>query len=352
MAGKKKVLCFMPGSVGGAERMVVTVGKMLSAAGFDVKYVIVGTKHGIEDFIPEDIAILRIPIRKIYHFGISRIANVIRKEKPDSVFSSVMYLNCVVLLAARFSGTRCIVRNDNGLSLSSRLLFLGMFLTYRMADMVIAQQQEMREEILCKLKLPSEKVVTVHNPLDTDLIESKLKVLSPYKNDDEVRFINVARFDTAKAQDILVRAFYLLRSKIQNAHLYLIGNYDKEEETYVKVSDFVKENKMEDYVHIIGFDKNPYRWEKNAHCFVLSSRIEGLPNALIEAMYLGLPVVSTTCIPAISRIVENGRNGYLVSVDDVNAMALAMEKALKLKNIEMTYHPSTAEDVVSLFDCK
>lgn len=71
--------------------------------------------------------------------------------------------------------------------------------------------------------------------------------------------------------------------------------------------------------------------DKNANCFVLPSRVEGLPNSLVDAMFLCRPVVATRCIPMIERMVEEGVNGYTVPVGDIELMADAMIKAINLK---------------------
>ena len=102
-------------------------------------------------------------------------------------------------------------------------------------------------------------------------------------------------------------------------------------------------------MHLVGFDTNPYKWVKGADCYVLSSRTEGLPNSLIEAMHIGVPVVATRCIPIIERIVADGYNGYLTDVDDIASMEEAMLKAVKLRDFENTYKPATKEDFVGLF---
>ena len=102
-------------------------------------------------------------------------------------------------------------------------------------------------------------------------------------------------------------------------------------------------------MHFVGYDSNPYRWLKYADCYVMPSRFEGLPNSLIDAMYLGRPVVATRCIPVIDRIVKNGYNGIVVESENVNALAEGMKNAPSLKDYDMTYHPATCEDFISLF---
>ena len=99
----------------------------------------------------------------------------------------------------------------------------------------------------------------------------------------------------------------------------------------------------------MGFHSNPYRWMKHADCYVMPSRFEGLPNSLIDAMFVGMPVVATRCIPVIDRIVKNGYNGIVVDSENVEALAEGMKKATLLKDFEMSYRPATSEDIVSLF---
>ena len=81
----------------------------------------------------------------------------------------------------------------------------------------------------------------------------------------------------------------------------------------------------------------------------MPSRLEGLPNALIEAMYIGKPVVATKCIPVVSRIVKDGYNGILVESEDYVAMSNAIIRAIELKNFKMTYKPSTTAEINQIF---
>lgn len=80
---------------------------------------------------------------------------------------------------------------------------------------------------------------------------------------------------------------------------------------------------------------------KYANCFVLSSRNEGLPNVMIEALYLGTPVAAFKCIPVIERIVSQGTTGYLAAKENIRELADAMLKAVKLGRIETTYNTNS-----------
>lgn len=351
MEKKKKVLFFTPSTCGGAERMTITIAKMLPQDEFEVKFVIVDRTMGdIVRFIPTNFSTSLLKIRGIWDFCIFRIGNLIRKEKPYAVFASLMYLSARVIWVSKLFGVKSIVRNNIDLlkALPKNRLFAK--LSYRWADYIIAQQDEMREGIIKFTHASPRKVITLHNPIDTTLIDDKAKVTSPYnKQDKSTKYVLTARIHRSKGQDILIRAFEIAHHAIPNSRLYLVGKYDQNDPYYQELKKLVDEKGLSDWVFFTGFDDNPYKWVANADCYVMPSRKEGLPNSLIDAMYLGKPVVATTCIPVVSRIVNNKYNGILVAPEDIEAMADAMQKALRLTDFKMTYIGANKESFIELF---
>lgn len=349
---RKKVLFFLPSTTGGAERMTINIAKMLPPEHFAVKFVIVHKDLGtITDFVPQCFEYIHLPIRNIYCGTTFRMARIIKKEQADIVFSSALYLNVRLIIAAKLCGVKVIVRNN--IDLSKTKSYANVFLvkhTYRWADKVIAQQEEMHDEIIDYTGLPKDRVITLHNPIDEELIAQKTKVASPYPDKTHTNFVWVGRFSEEKGQDIAVKAIEIVRKHISNAHLYLIGKYD-DRKTYDKaIIDYIASHGMHNYVHMIGFDNNPYRWVKYCDCYVMPSRLEGLPNSLIDAMYLGVPVAASKCIPVIERIVKDGYNGYLAESGNTESIANAMQKAIDLRNFEMTYKPADKSDFIELFE--
>lgn len=348
---KKKVLFFLPSAVGGAERMTITIAKMLPWEEFEVKYVVVGRTLGdIVNFIPSDYETILLRIHGLWDFCTLRIINLLRKEKPHVVFASLMYLNARIIWASKLFGIKSIVRNNIDFfnALPKNRWYAK--LSYRCADFIIAQQDEMRDGIIKVTHSNPQKVVTLQNPVDTTLIDEKSKAESPYdKEDKSIKYVWTARIIRAKGQDILIQAFNIVHRANPNSKLFLVGKYDKKDTYFQELMQYVIANKLSDSVIFTGFDINPYKWVVNADCYVMPSRKEGLPNSLIDAMYLGKPVVATTCVPVISRLVKDGYNGILVSPENVEALADAMQKALQLNNFEMTYIPAYKDDFISLF---
>ena len=352
MKKKKKVFFFLPGSVGGAERMTVTIAKMLPLDEFIVKFVIVDKNRGdIENFIPHNYEVLFVPIKNIWMGTCLKVAKVLRTQKADFAFCSLGHLAPHILLGAKMvGGIKTIIRNDIHVSTTKWYRKLSEKITYPWAYVLISQQEEMRQDHIDTLGVDPNKIIVIHNPIDTKTIDAKTKDCeSPFVlGVDNINYVCVGRFSPVKGQDILAKAFAIVAEKSKNAHLYFIGKYEDNE--YFKfVNKIVDDASLSERVHFIGYDSNPYRWMKYSDCFVLPSRREGLPNALVEAMYLGKPVVASDCLPVISRMMDCGRNGYIVPVDNPQAMAKAMLNALQLTDLRMCYVPGNESDFVGLF---
>lgn len=348
---KIKVLFFLPSGVGGAEKMTVNIAKMLDMSHYEVKFVLVDKEvREIINFIPSDYKYELLKIRNIWDFTTCRLVRIMRREKPDIVFCSLKYLNPRVILAARIvGGIKVIVRNDAYMNLLGNFTMKLIKFTYPKADIVIAQTDQMRKEILSKLPIEENKVVTLHNPVDAQLIKTKLQgAVSPYTVDG-IKYVATSRINPTKGQDTLIEAFSRVYKNNNRAHLFLIGLVDENDSYYLKLLSLIKQFKMEDNVHFPGFTDNPYKWLKFADCFVLASRREGLPNTLIEASYIGIPTVATQCLEIIDEIVNDGYNGFVVPVDDVESMSEAMLKAINLKNFSMTYKQATKDQFLELF---
>ena len=351
---KRKILFFLISSVGGAERMTVTFAKQLDRDKYDIIFYLIDYKkdHRIEDYIPKDYKINYIPLA----FGLSiksivTLYRVLKRESPDYVFSSLISINFrLLLLAPIFRRIRFIVRNNIYLKSSSVAQKLFMRFTYNKAVMVIAQTEEMKDELEKKLNLPPKKVIVIHNPIDKDTITEKLKDYKPFMNPSKTNFVAVGRCSQGKAFDVLVKAFDVVCQQDAESELYIVGRYDESSDLYIKLKNLITSLNLSSKIHLMGYSANPYIYMKNADCYVLSSRNEGLPNALIEALYIGTPAAACTCIPVIERIVEDGKTGFLAKTEDYKGLAQAMLKASKLGPIKSTYKESSFDDFLKILN--
>ena len=132
----------------------------------------------------------------------------------------------------------------------------------------------------------------------------------------------VARFELIqKRQDLAIQAFSKVLRFYPNMKLYFYGDGKDEEQC----KDIVKELNINDSVVFCGKVENPLEKLLDSYMFLLTSDYEGIPNALIEAMSLGIPVISTDCSPGgAAQLIENNKNGILVPRDNVNRLVEAM----------------------------
>ena len=349
---KKKVLFFLPSGVGGAEKMTVNIAKMLNSSDYEVKFILVDRSvRDIASFLPTGYEVDLIKIRNIWDFTTFKMIRKMRHERPDIVFCSLKYLNPRVIIAAKVvGGIKIIVRNDAYMNLVKGLTIRLLKYSYPRAGVVIAQTEQMRKEIINTLPVDPRKVITLHNPIDTELIDSRLaNVKDPYKVEG-VKYVATSRINPYKGQDTLIKAFAKVQESLPNSHLFLVSRFDVEDSYFKKLLTLVEQFGLKNRIHFPGFTDNPYQWLKYADCFVLASRREGLPNTLIEASYVGVPLVATRCLDIITEIVKDGYNGYSVEMDDVDGMAKAMIDAIQIKSPGMTYQPAAKVDFVRLFE--
>ena len=354
---KKVVVFFLQANVGGAERVTVTIGKMLDKSIYDVKFCVTSKKKSavqdITEFIPSEYQIIRIVEKN--SIGLTfKLFKIINKYKPSVVFSSVTYLNTKLLAWAwYFRKTKFVVRNNNYLYTLNNSQKKNLKYTYYFADTVVAQTYEMKDELVKELDIDASKIFVLPNPIDIDTIDKKKNEPSPYGaySEDCIKFVASGRFNLVKGFDILIQSFAIVHKQMPSSRLFILGEYrTKGQNHYQMLRSLACELGISDYIHFEGFQTNPYKYVKYADCFVLSSRNEGLPNVLIEALYLGTPVASTTCIPVIERIVEVGKTGYLANSENVEMLASAMINASNLGRVISSYTAADNEAFINLFN--
>lgn len=346
----KKILVFAQSDVGGAERMSVTITKSLDRDKFKVEYYLVGDfedeRAPLKQFIPDDLSVHCIgscsSILLILKFFF-----ILAKEKPDVVFASVLNINNKLLVLRKlFRHVKFVIRCDNYLYTYNDKQRRIILKTYPNADIIIAQTEEMKQELIDEMHISEDKVVALQNPVDTETINKKIQTGKiPYSDDGKVRYVASGRFAYQKGFDLLVEAFAIVKKQQPEAELYIVGRNDGEfEDYYNEVKQLIEKHGLQDSVKCVGFQNNPYVYIKYADCFVLSSRWEGLPNVMIESLYLGTPVAAFKCIPVIERIVTDGADGYLAEKENVESLAKAMMKASELGRVISVYKSASMDD--------
>ena len=337
---KKKIVFFLPlMTSGGAERVTVNIINQLDRKTNEI-HLILGTMQGdAVHLIPNDIEVHDLNSPRTL-FSIFKLREKIKQLNPHILFSSLNRAHIAIgfALLGFSKKPKTIMRMPSSPKLIFKYNEMGYIFkvllnfVLRRADRVVAQTPEMKEEIAYYHKVDTKNIKTLINPLDIKSID--INSNKPFSLFDK-RYINIVasgRLTVEKGYDILLEAFAIVYKKNPNFRLYIIGaNYGNE---FKKYQQIINKHKIDNFVNFVGFTKNPYKFYKNSDLFVLSSRREGLPNAVLENLYLKKPVVATKCIPFMETIIENGKNGLLVDVENIEQLA---EAILNFKKIDTDY---------------
>ncbi len=264
---------------------------------------------------------------------IPALSDYLKREEPDGMLSALNYSNLAAIWAHRLAGvrTRLVVSERNTLShrastgrRNQRLPGLISYF-YPWADGIAAVSDGVADDLAVTTGLPRERITTTYNPVVTPgLAERAAQAVDhPWFFDDSVPVILAAgKLREQKGFDTLIAAFAMLRNQ-RAARLLILGSG----ELQVALEQQVRTAGIDRDVEFCGFVENPFSYMSAASLFVLSSRWEGLPGVLIQAMACGCPVVSTDCASGPREILGDGV-GILIPVDDPSAMAEAMARAL------------------------
>ena len=206
---------------------------------------------------------------------------------------------------------------------------------------IVAITDAMHEDLCDKVGIRPKTIKTIYNPFDFNKIRKKADEVVK-EIPEEPYIIYVAKFENRKNHELLLNAYALANP---NCKLVLLGDVytESDKQTYTDMLRQIKILGIGEQVIIPGFQKNPYPWVKNAKLFVMSSNSEGLPTVLIEALILGTPVVSVDCPTGPREILEGELAGFLSPVNDANALALNINKAL-------VSYPAITQNMIDKFD--
>lgn len=248
-----------------------------------------------------------------------RLARVFRRERPDTIISFMESANVPSILAAMMTGMldrlRVSVRNNpESIRLWWRIILP---ICYRLPERVVAPSEGVRCS-LSRLGLPSRKLVVIHNPVISRDIQDDVR------HDREVSriVIGVGRLHRQKGFDRLIRSFAAV--PIDGLRLVILGE-GAERETLLSLAHRLG---IAASVSFPGAVADIGLWYRRASCLVLSSRYEGWPNVLMEALSAGCPTVSFDCRYGPREILEHGRNGVLVCQHDIGALTAAITRVL------------------------
>jgi len=317
---------------GGAERTVSNLANELSKQGYEV---IVATQWQGENEFPLDDSVRRIHVglkkddekRSQISRALRRILylrKLIQKEKPDVTIAFARKAIYRSLFATRFTKQPVIIAvrtNPVGYYDEKKYKLLIPLLLERAAGAVF-QTKDQRDFFPDKI---GKKSTIIYNPINPKYVnvakvEKKEKVIA-----------HSSRIVGLKNQEMLIRAFMQVLAKHPDYSLKIYGT-DSGDGTWEKLETLIKENHLEEKVFLMGGCDSLETELPKAEIYAFPSDEEGLPNALLEAMALGLPVISTDCpCGGPATVIEHEKNGLLVPIKDADAMASAIIRLIEDK---------------------
>lgn len=283
---------------------------------------------------PNWLAVTRLATRGSLRRGFAAVLSLAKRDRPALIISFLTRSNIIAVAVAKLTGRRVVIServNTSAHLAGNRLARFLVSATYRRADRVIAVSEGVADDLVTNFGVSRNRVVTIANPVDTELITTRAneQIVLPV---DRPFVVAVGRLTETKNMMLLVEAYATARVDIP---LVILGEGPERVALQTRIAALG----MVDRVHLLGFQPNPFAIVANACLYVSASNGEGFPNALIEAMALGVPVIATNCASGPSEILADlSRNdvhgslttprGTLVPVNDPTALAIAIRDTL------------------------
>lgn len=303
----KKLLFVAPAiGYGGAEKNFIGIANYAVEHGYCV-YLLIEEDGKILRPISPDIVIYRAKIDHSanqlvkYCQAITAIRRSIKKSNADVVISFIELWRSACILATRLSRVKCLVSERSDPYTRNGRFNNIIFSIFGLAEGHVFQTEQARQFFP---KSVQRKSVVIPNPVFSE------DVLDKYDGNKKNIIVNIARLDVKqKRQDLLIRAFNLIKEEIPEYSLYLYGDGPDK----ALLEKLIKSLKLENRVFLKGLTRDIYTSLGEAKLMVLTSDYEGIPNAIIESMCVGVPVISTKCSPGGAEfLIQNKVNGVLV----------------------------------------
>lgn len=333
MIMQRKTILFLIPSLkgGGAERVVSTLLRHFDHARFKLTLAVVDMRGSVfHDELPPEVELLDLGCTRV-RYALPKIAWLIWRRRPDTVFSTLGHLNVGLAMIRRLlpDDVRYVARESSLISDTLRAYAAAERWRwayrrfYRRFDAVVCQSREMLDDLVANFEFPPEKAVVIHNPVDIDRIRTlaecddmgEMPFADGQGAGEPIRLVSAGRMSPEKGFDLLIDAIALCRDARLQLVLLGEGALRADLETRAQAKGVSRQ------IHFAGFRPNPYPFFKQADAYVLSSRFEGFPNVVLEALACGTPVIATPA-PGGLREILHGMDGCVVA-ESVDCAALA-----------------------------
>lgn len=316
---------------GGAERVFSTLLNQMHAEGtpFDIELVLLDRLPAVYT-VPQGLKCHQLDSREGFLTSLRQLSVLVRREKPHAIFSFLNRSNCVSIIAGKMIGIPVVIServhttSHFGIGPSAALNRLAVRLLYPRAARVVAVAHGVADDLADNYGVAREKILVVYNPVrHGEILAQGLK--DPEIALPEIYWVAVGRLVPNKNFQMLLQAFAQANP---TGDLVILGDGPER----AALLALAQELGMADRLHLPGFVANPFAVLGRARAYLTSSNAEGFPNALVEALVLGRPVIATDCDSGPGEILRGNSerkvtaatrvaHGILVPMNNIGAMA-------------------------------
>ena len=323
--------------IGGIERNSLKLIQQCLRWGIDVRIILFERKGELLEEVPSQVPItcLGHPFKFAFPY---RLAKQIRSQKPACIVSAFDDVNIMVIAAKALakSDTPVLLSNHNSFSVAKSeskglerakyfLLKYALPWAFKHAKSIVAVSNGMTDDLSRSLNIPAHLINVIYNPIIDTAFSYRAQLPSVHSVSKQT-ILFVGRLVPQKNVPNLLNACAIIKKR-QTVDLIIAGDGPLRSQ----IEDQVTKMGLADSVRTVGTVINPLPLMAASGVLVLPSKFEGLGNALVEALACGTQVVSTDCPHGPAEILKNGKYGQLVPVDDPEALANAIERALSRK---------------------
>jgi glycosyltransferase involved in cell wall biosynthesis len=338
---------------------MLSLSSGLASRGYSVDLVLAVSEGPYLSQVPDNVRLVELEASRTLT-TLPALVRYLRRERPRAMVAALSRANLVALWARRITGIpkRLVVNEQNTVSVLTqnapqwrvRVIPLLARYFYRWATAVVAVSQGVADDLVESVSIPRELVKVVFNPGVTPELREKAgqPLAHPWFGEGEPPvLLAVGSLTPQKDFGVLLQAVArVIRDR--PARCIILGEGEERDELEARV----RELGLEEQVSLPGFVENPYAYMAGASVFVLSSRWEGLPTVLVEALACGASIVATDCPSGPREILRNGELGELVPVGQPEQLAAAIGRVLDGSSPPPppeSWHPYTLETVVDQY---
>lgn len=324
MGGAERVMATLANEfvAKGHEVRLVTLKKAISAYELDERIEFIGGNSDAtsSNFILRKIQIIYAAIKSVIFYR-----RQLKDYKPDMILSFLTNTNLLAVINNCISFKKCpvVISERCDPRTRSKLLIKLCNKVYPLADAIVCQSKVIENYFL--EKNPKAFTAVIANPVNEECINIK-EITERQK-----KVVAVGRLNSQKNYDLLIEAFYDIEKNYPDYKLEIYGQGPEKDRLQSKIDRL----DLSDKILLMGTKQNVMTHVADAELYVMSSDFEGFPNALVEAMASGIPVISTDFPTGVAKeLIKDEINGYVVPVGDGKKLSHSMIKILSDKNLQ------------------